>query len=298
MENSGYSKQEETVGGPLSRAGWGMEVIKSPSFGVDFRYALFDFDGTLSLIREGWREIMIPYFIEVLMQTKHAEDKQAIEELVTLFVDRLTGKQTIFQCIRLDEEVERRGGAKSDPGVYKAEYLRRLGIHIKNRIAELAAGGNPEKHLVPGSTKLLKLLQKTGCKLYLASGTDETDVLKEAKLLGIDKYFNGHIYGARDNMTDCSKEMVIKNLLEENNLTGKELVAFGDGYVEIELVAQAGGYAVGVATDEVQRKGVNMIKRERLLEAGADMIIPDFSEPEKLVGFLWDGRYLDAISDV
>ena len=267
---------------------WTMEIIKYPPHNVNFRFVLFDFDGTLSLIREGWREIMIPYFVEVLQQTQPVEDKKGIEELVAQFVDRLTGKQTIFQCMRLDEEVVRRGGKKTDPGVYKAEYLRRLGFHIKNRLEELRNGGDPEKYLVPGSMKLLELLHQKGYRLYLASGTDEQNVLEEAKLLKVDKFFDGHIYGARDNMTDCSKEMVIKQIISENNLTGSELVSFGDGFVEIELVADIGGYAIGVATDEVRRKGINKIKRGRLLEAGAAAIIPDFEESEELVRFLFE----------
>jgi len=263
-----------------------MELIKHPEPHVEFQYALFDFDGTLSLIREGWQEIMIPYFIEVLQQTPKAEDEKTLEETVTLFVDRLTGKQTIFQCMQLDEEVVRRSGTKTDPGAYKAEYLRRLGIRIKNRLEELREGGDPQKYLVPGSTRLLELLKKEGYNLYLASGTDEVDVLAEARLLGLDRYFGKHIYGARDSETTCSKETVIKQIVKENNLTGKELVSFGDGFVEIELVAGIGGYAVGVATDEVRKQGVNQHKRTRLLEAGAAMIIPDFAEAEKLVAFL------------
>ena len=264
-----------------------MEIIKPPVHSADFRYALFDFDGTLSLIREGWQEIMIPYFIEVLLQTPKAEDLKTIEETTTLFVDRLTGKQTIFQCIKLDEEVVQRGGTKTDPGVYKAEYLRRLRIRIQHRLEELQAGCNPEKYLVPGSEQLLELLRKEGYNLYLASGTDDGDVLAEAKLLGLDRYFGKHIYGARDNETACSKETVIKHIVKENNLTGSEMVSFGDGFVEIELAAGIGGYAVGVATDEVQKQGiVNQRKRERLLEAGAAMIIADFSEAERVVTFL------------
>ena len=265
---------------------WGMEIINYPSKNADFRFALFDFDGTLSLIREGWREIMIPYFIEVILEAPEAEDKETIEGIVTLFVDRLTGKQTIFQCMQLDEEVVKRSGKKCAPGIYKAEYLRRLEIHIRSRLEELRRGENPGKYLVPGSIKLLELLCENGYKLFLASGTDEPDVIKEATLLGLDKYFGSHIYGARDDMTDCSKEMVIRNIISENKLTGAELVAFGDAYVEIELAASVGGYTVGAATDEVRRKGINMIKRERMLEAGADLIIPDFSEAEKLVAFL------------
>jgi hypothetical protein len=65
------------------------------------------------------------------------------------------------------------------------------------------------------------------------------------------------------------------------------MISFGDGFVEIELVANIGGYAVGVATDEVRKQGiVNQRKRTRLLEAGASMIVPDFSDAEKLFAVL------------
>ena len=267
---------------------WGMEIINYPKADVVFKHVLFDFDGTLSLIREGWRGIMIPYFVEVLLDTPKAESKEAIDEEVTLFVDRLTGKQTIFQCIKLDGEVVKRGGVKNEPGVYKAEYLRRLGVHIENRIKDLTENNNKaHEYMVPGGVELLELLRDKGCTLYLASGTDEIDVQNEARLLGLDKFFGEHIYGAVDAMTDCSKEAVIKEIISKNNLTGAELLSFGDGYVEIELVSDVGGYSVGVATDEVRRKGVNPVKRERLLEGGADLIIPDFAEPQELIAFLF-----------
>ena len=263
-----------------------VEIIKFPAQNVGFRYVLFDFDGTLSLIREGWQEIMIPYFVDVLQQTPKAENEKTIKEIVTAFVDRLTGRQTIFQCIKLDEEVVHRGGPKREPGVYKAEYLRRLGDRIEGRLDELRKDCDPQKYLVPGSIRLLELLEQNGWNLYLASGTDEADVLAEAKLLGLDHYFGKHIYGARDNETVCSKATVIKQIVVENNLTGAELVAFGDGFVEIELVDGIGGYTIGVATDEVRRQGVNQHKRKKLLEAGAAMIIPDFSDAERLISFL------------
>jgi len=267
-----------------------MEIITPPASNAGFRYALFDFDGTISLIREGWQEIMIPYFIDVLRQTPEAEDAKTIGEIVTTFVDRLTGKQTIFQCIQLDEEVVQRGGTKTDPGVYKAEYLRRLGNRIKSRLEDLRGGGDPQRYLVPGSIQFLELLKESGYNLYLASGTDEPDVVAEATLLGLDRYFGKHIYGARDNQTACSKEAVIKQIIADNNLTGVELVSFGDGFVEIELVARIGGYAVGVATDEERRMGVNQHKRKRLLEAGAAMIIPDFGDAERLAALLFGSK--------
>ena len=35
-----------------------------------FRSALFDFDGTISLIRQGWQQVMTPYFTQVLLATR------------------------------------------------------------------------------------------------------------------------------------------------------------------------------------------------------------------------------------
>ena len=132
-------------------------------------------------------------------------------------------------------------------------------------------------------------LQEQGVKLYLASGTDEADVLAEADLLGVAQYFDGGIFGAVDTVKECSKELVIRRILDENEINATELMAFGDGYVEIQLVKDIGGYAVAAATDEKQRKGIDSWKRRRLLSAGADAVIPDFSDPERLIGFLFKG---------
>ena len=267
-------------------AGWAMEIIK-PLGRPAFKTALFDFDGTVSLIRSGWQDIMIPYFIEVLSEVATDESEKEITALVRDFVDTLTGKQTIFQCIRLDEEVVKRGGPHRDPLEYKHEYLRRLEIHIKERKEGLVNGSIPQKDLiVPGCTEFVYKLKEKGINCYLASGTDEKDVLYEAALLGLDKVFDGHIYGAHDHMTDCSKELVIKSLIKDGGIKPEELISFGDGYVEIELVADIGGYTVGVATDEERREGINTWKRNRLLAAGASMIIPDFSGYEDLLNYI------------
>lgn len=260
-----------------------IEII-SPWQGFAIRYALFDFDGTISLIREGWQDIMIPYFCEVISETNGGESPEAIRECVRDFVDTLTGKQTIYQCIRLNDEVVKRGGTKRDPMVYKREYLRRLDERISSRKAALAAGtAQPEDYLVPGVKDFVRLLQSRGIRCYLASGTDEKDVLYEAHLLGLDGDFGGGIHGARDAaVLVCSKEMVIRDMIEREKIKPHELVSFGDGYVEVELVAQLGGLAIGAATNEQSRRGVNSWKRERLIKAGARAIIPDFRASEDI----------------
>src|ERR1700746_3574681 len=75
-----------------------------------FRSVLFDFDGTLSLIREGWPQGMIPMMVGVLRDTGTAESDSDLSAAVEEFVMRLNGRQTIYQMIQLADEVRRRGG--------------------------------------------------------------------------------------------------------------------------------------------------------------------------------------------
>ena len=123
--------------------------------------------------------------------------------------------------------------------------------------------------------------------MYLASGTDEQFVVEEAALLGLTPFFGPHVYGAIDDFKSFSKKMVIERILRENQVEGEALVAFGDGYVEIENVKAAGGVAVAVASDEAGRSGrPDEWKRDRLIGVGADVVIPDFREWEPLVEYL------------
>jgi len=276
-----YEHDLVTLLGKLLADGFGIETIGYAPPGRRFRSALFDFDGTISLIREGWQEVMIPYFTDELSKVY---DGEGVYDYVAEFVHVLTGKQTIFQCMRLADEIRARGGAPLAPGEYKAEYLRRLMIHIKDRRGALEAGADPRGYVVKGSFEILDALKSHGVRLYLASGTDECDVLEEAKLLGVDRYFDGGIYGAREDDVDCSKELVIRRILAEDSIDPNELVAFGDGFVEIELTKGAGGYPVAVATDERRGIGIDEGKRERLVRAGAMMVIPHFGEASDAAG--------------
>ena len=258
-----------------------------PYGGKGFKCALFDFDGTISLIREGWQKVMIPYFCEVIAELGTNEDAEDVKAEVTEFVDRLTGKQTIYQCIALDEAVVKRGGKHVEPGEYKAEYLRRLNEKIADRKKGLENGTlSPDSLSVKGAKSFIEELRKAGIKCFLASGTDEADVIYEASLLGVKDLFDGGIHGAKDALLDCSKEAVIKNMIENQKLVPEELATFGDGFVEIELTSKLGGYAVGVATNEKSGDGIDEKKRQRLIGAGADMIIPHFENVAEVMNAL------------
>jgi len=264
-----------------------IEIINPDLPRGHYRHVLFDFDGTISLIREGWQQVMIPMMVEILLATPAAEAEPSITRLVTDFVTRLTGKQTVYQMIRLAEEVEKRGGQPKDPLAYKHDYLDRLWARIAGRVSGLKQGQlEPTEMMVPGALEILAALREQGVTCYLASGTDEPYVIDEAQALGVAGYFNGGIYGALDDYQNFSKKMVIDRILQQHGLSGRALLTFGDGYVEIENTVTVGGLAVGVASNEAERQGIDAWKRQRLIEAGADIIIPDFRETEALLGYL------------
>jgi len=253
-----------------------------------FRSVLFDFDGTLSLIREGWPQVMIPMMVEVLRQTGTRETEAALSAAVEEFVMRLNGRQTIYQMIQLAEEVRRRGGTPLEPLAYKHRYHDLLMARIEGRLEDLRTGrATPKEWTVPGSHALLDQLRERDMTLYLASGTDLKYVRQEAELLAVASYFGPHIYGALDDYRNFSKKMIIDRILHDNNLRGEELLGFGDGFVEIEEVKGVGGVAVAVASDETARRGVNAWKRERLVRAGADLVIPEYRSSERLLAYLF-----------
>jgi phosphoglycolate phosphatase len=269
--------------------GTGIEIVSTSKSTRPPRYALFDFDGTLSLIREGWPEIMIPMMVRILADTGTSESEAELTRCVNDFVMELTGKQTIYQMIRLATEVKRRGGSPRDPNEYKQQYHDALMERIRSRRDALASGAMPaDAMLVPGSVELLASLRDRGVTLYLASGTDESYVKEEVALLGLDKYFGPHVYGAIDDYKNFSKAMVIERILSENRVEGELLVGFGDGYVEIDNVKAVGGTAVAVASDETNRSGKpDPWKRERLIGVGADIVIGDYREHRPLLDYLW-----------
>ena len=252
-------------------------------------HVLFDFDGTLSLIREGWAEVMIAMFLEMLPR-RNAETDDQVRQLMSDDIMRQNGKQTIYQMIQFAERVKDRGGRAREPLWYKNDYLRRLDQRIAHRIDGLRNGAlGPDDLLVLGSRPVLENLRRRGLALYLASGTDEPYVQREAQLLDITRYFGKHIYGAVDDYKKFSKKMVIERILRENKIPGEQLLAFGDGYVEIQNTKEAGGLAVAVASDEANNGSGHLDewKRRRLLGVGADVVIPDYRDGDALLDLVF-----------
>jgi phosphoglycolate phosphatase-like HAD superfamily hydrolase len=273
---------------PMLEGSQHIEIINPELERGKIRFALFDFDGTISLIRQGWQDVMIPMMVEILMGLGTGEDRDEVELVVKEFVTRLTGKQTIYQMMELAEQVTLRGGTPKEPGDYKWDYLNLLWEQIAHRVAGLKEGRfTPDEMAVPGALEFVRELAGQIDEMYVASGTDQPYVLDEAACLGLPEYFGDRIYGALEDYKAFSKSMLMKKIIADNDLHGPEFVAFGDGYVEIEDAKEVGGIAVGVATEEETREGIDEWKRNRLIDAGADIIIPDFREGAALIRYLF-----------
>ena len=265
------------------------------------RHALFDFDGTLSVLREGWESVMVPVMIESICGQASASPEIELE--VREYVEQSTGILTILQMEWLAEAVRKHGlvsaGTQHRDGgtehrsprsaaAYKARYLERLMVRVRERILQVETGAcRPDDRMLSGARNFLAGLQERGAKVYLISGTDHADVQREAGVLGLANFFAGRIYGALDEREAHSKDRIIQRILDEHHLFGNELLVVGDGPVEIREARGRGAIALGVASDEVARTGWNEHKIARLIEAGADLLIPDFSQPEELFRLLY-----------
>src|SRR5688572_446110 len=117
-----------------------IEIVSQGAHAGAARVVLFDFDGTLSLIRAGWMDVMVPMMVDLLLETKSGESAEQLRELVLDTVGRTTGKETIYQMMELAEHIRRRGKTPLDPLVYKKMYLDRLWVHIEDRINDLQSG--------------------------------------------------------------------------------------------------------------------------------------------------------------
>lgn len=265
-----------------------IEIIQPAALGR-IRFALFDFDGTVSLLREGWQDIMAPVCVEMIAGDGPITPE--IEQAVRVMIDETTGIQTIFQMERLAEMVRDFGRVPEsrilDPAAYKQIYLNRLMVPVRARLERLASGAlTREAACVRGVHRFLELVRARVDGMYVFSGTDQDDVRNECARVGAAEFFD-EIWGALPSVEEYSKEKVIRDLIARHDLHGTEVLAVGDGPVELRNVKDAGGIALGVCSDEARGHGWDLDKRERLIRAGADLLVPDFAEAEALIAHLF-----------
>ena len=231
---------------------------------------------------------MADLMVEALQATPRAEGEAQLRTRTAEPIFGLAGRPTVVQMQWLVDEVKQRGGTPRTPEAYKHKYLVRLSGRIRHR-ADLEAGRQPpERFRVPGALEFVATLHARGVACCIASGTDEAAVREEAALLGFAPLITD-LRGAQEDGYDA-KRIVIDRLTTKHCLSTGELTVIGDGPAEIEYARAASGLAIGIASTEDERSGIDARKRSLLIAAGADVIIPDFSQPDELLAYLWPAR--------
>ncbi|MGB3589151.1 MAG: PfkB family carbohydrate kinase [Tunicatimonas sp.] len=276
-----------------------IEVVEEYSVERPIKFAMFDHDGTISVLRQGWEEIMQPLMLRSIagdaLTTLSSSQKDTLAYKITQLIGQTTGAPTIVQMEGLVELIQREGYVPASsihsPKYYKQEFLQLLNDLVNDRISRFQRGElGIEDFTLKGAIPFLQKLRDISVELYLASGTDEENVKQEANTLGYGSWFTGGIYGARpDGMS--AKRKVLQQLLQEKQAKPSEILVIGDGPSEIREGRKEGAICVGIASDEIRRFGMNYAKRKRLIRAGAHFIISDYAQPEALFNLFFPKNY-------
>jgi len=277
-------------------AGSDVEVVEPFTVTGRITHAIFDHDGTISTLREGWEQVMEPMMVRAILGPRYESVDEGnyarVVSRVRDYIDKTTGVQTLEQMqglvgmVREFEFVP--ADEVKDAAGYKRIYTDALLGIVRDRLRRLRGGERDVgDYTVKGSVAFLRKLHAAGVKLHLASGTDREDVVREAEALGYAGLFEGRIYGAVGDIRKEAKRIVLERILGDigcGNVT--RLATFGDGPVEIRETRKRGGLAFGVASDELRRFGLNAAKRRRLICAGAHYVAPDFAQVDAVLGVL------------
>jgi len=268
------------------------EVVKALPSDLTVKHVIFDHDGTISTLREGWEKVMEPVMVRAVLGPRYQSADESLYHRVVGrvrdYIDKSTGVQTLVQMQGLVEMVREfecvPESVVLDEFGYKEVYNDALMQMVRGRLAKLERGELAvEDFVIKNAVPFLEQLHTAGVRMYLASGTDQEDVEAEARGLGYAELFEGGIYGSVGDVAKDANRSVLERILKDiGERAVREVVTFGDGPVEIRETHVRGGVAVGVATDEIRRFGLNPAKRSRLIRAGADLIVPDFSQMEAL----------------
>ena len=259
-------------------------------------YILFDFDGTISLFRTGWQEVMEKVMWHFIREVLPQDDNQSLSsqwlKQINDYIQQSTGIQTIYQMQWLQREIMSLNAQKARSiWEYKEAYRAALKTLIQGRLDDVATRkADPTQYLVTGAKDLLMRLRDLGFMLFLASGTDDADVVKEAQLLGISTFFTS-ICGTPDRSMENPKLEMMKKILamfSDHETIG---AVIGDGPVEMQLGREYRLITIGVASDDGEGNYNNSKKRERLRSCGAQLVVDDLSDIESITAVLTRGLY-------
>ena len=235
-----------------------IEVISGIAADVQIKYAVFDHDGTLSTLREGWEQIMHSMMVQAVLGTRYDHADQSllrkVADSVRHVIDVTTGMPTLVQMRELVQLIRQFGFVPHrevlDEQAYWLDYSNQLSKMVHQRVCKLERGElAPEDFQIKNAVGFLRALRERGIEIFLASGTDKANVIAEATVLGYASLFEGRIFGAHATEQTDAKKIVLDQIIERHGACGAEIATFGDGPAEIRETRRRGGISVGVASD-------------------------------------------------
>ena len=248
-----------------------IEIIHRPS--RPFRLAAIDFDGTMSLIRIGWQQVMHGV-MRAALAPYHPRPEQLDDEIAG-YIARSTGQPSIIQMAWVDEHVLLYGGTSHGAHYYLDQFSQAMSAQIDARIASIHDDASADACMVPGARALLQRLRSHGIAIALVSGTERHHLIRESQALRIHDFFDAGIYGPGMHAPTFTKLDAMHQLVQLYHIAPGALLSVGDGPVEIMAGKELHGCSLAVASHEVSG-GLDDAKRRHLLHAGADAVVANF----------------------
>ena len=254
------------------------------------KIAFIDFDGTLSRIRAGWLPVMRAMMLEELgTRSGHPITDALISEVNDLIL-RNNGKPTWHQMACLHQKLLEQGCAAEPVETYLDKFHDLLAKQTKPRVEGLMDGSCPQEiWQVPGAKELITVLAERGFHLHLASGTEKGAVVRELGLLGLDGWFGNEVSAPHLGDPGFSKETALQEICRRTKTPLNEVLAIGDGPVEIEVTSRLGGWTLGVAGHEDNRQGFDPWVAEKLDQSGVHALVDHYTPAREMLEWYLSG---------
>lgn len=254
-----------------------IEIIRAPQ--RKFTLAAIDFDGTMSLIRIGWQQVMHGVMKSALQQYHPRPDR--IDDDIRTYIAHSTGQPSIIQMAWIDEQMMLFGGPQRGAQFYLDQFSNGMKHQIDARIASITDDTTADSFMINGARQFLFTLARRNIHIALVSGTEQSHLIRESAALRIDSFFDAGIYGPGSHAPNFTKHDAIARLITEYNVPPGGLLSVGDGPVEIKAGKALDGYSLAVASDE-HGGGLDADKRQHLIDVGADAVIANFEHLDTL----------------
>lgn len=201
------------------------------------------------------------------------------------------GKPTWHQMDCLRTQLVKRGCNAEPVETYLDQFHSLLAAQTRPRLEGLQNGSCArETWQVPGAKEMLESLAERGFHLHLASGTEKAAVLRELALLGLDSWFGQEVSAPHEGDPGFSKEAALLTTCGTLGFSTDQVLAIGDGPVEIEVTSRLGGWTLGVAGHEDNRQGFDGWVAGKLDQSGAHALVDHYTPAREMLDWFLAGH--------